>query len=457
MRIRPSAGNPSSGEKETIVTSEQYRHDLNILSDRRRQKIIGSPSAIRPPGRVFYVSYSGNDNNDGKSPDKAWETLDRVNQYPFKEGDTVLFARGCLWRGQLQCRGGVFYSAYGNGEKPKIYGSRHNYKESAWKTTGTEAVYILDLPVHEDAGLIVFDGGKAHSCKKIKGVADFDGDIKNLLNDLDMVHGDDGRIVLRSNYGNPSERFHDIEIAEHRHTVTVSGNNVTIDNLCIMYAGSHGIGTSDRNGLTVTNCVLGWIGGSIQNSGSATRYGNAIEIYVSCRDFTVENCFIYEIYDAAVTHQFKNSSKTEVTMENVTYRGNLIENCTYSVEYFLDQTDSPGQIMRNIIIEDNICRCAGFGWGSQRPDKDTPAHIKGWNHKNPADGFIIRGNIFDRSRSMMIHCGADHPEHLPVFKENIFIQNKEGIFGKYGKNPPDMIRYENIVQHGFFDSLFYKF
>ncbi|MDD4773027.1 MAG: hypothetical protein PHZ09_05410 [Eubacteriales bacterium] len=440
------------------MTCSQFLHDLNLRSDERKYSIINSnPSAgIMPAGNILYVSNDGNDKNSGNSPDSAWATLDRVNTFSFGEGDTVLFARGGLWRGQLQCHGGVTYSAFGTGEKPKIYGSDYNYAKLIWEATDTRHVFVLSQPLPEDAGLIVFDNGKAHSYKKITGIDAFNGNPGTLINDLDMYHGDDRRIYLRSDKGNPSTRFNDIEIAAHRHAVTVAGDNVTIDNLCIMYAGSHGIGTSNRAGLTVQNCILGWIGGSMQQKGSSTRYGNAIEIYVSCRNFTVENCYIYEVYDAAITHQFKHANKTSVVMENVTYRGNLIENCSYSIEYFLDQTGNTGQIMRNILIEDNICRFAGFGWGDQRPDRNTPAHIKGWNHKNPAENFKIRNNVFDRSRYMMIHCGADDPEHLPVFEANTFVQFKDGGFGGYGKNPPDMTNYGETLCGGFFDSALYN-
>lgn len=438
------------------MTSAQFLNDLDIRCDERKYSIINSSAEIKPAGNVHYVSNDGNDKNSGSSPDSAWATLDRVNFFFFDEGDAVLFARGDLWRGQLQCQGGVTYSAFGTGEKPKIYGSDYNYAQSIWEKTWTPHVYVLSLPLSEDAGLIVFDYGKAHSYKKITGIDGFNGNLDSLINDLDMYHGDDHRIYLRSDTGNPSARFRDIEIAAHRHAITVAGDNVTINNLCIMYTGSHGIGTANRKGLAVQNCVFGWIGGSIQNKGSSTRYGNAIEIYVSCRNFTVENCYIYQVYDAAITHQFKLENKTSVIMENVTYRGNLIENCSYSIEYFLEQSDNNNQIMRNILIEDNICRFSGFGWGDQRPDKNTPAHLKGWNHKNPSDRFVIRNNVFDRSRYMMIHCGADDPKHLPVFRDNTFIQFKGGVFGKYGKNPPDMTIYGDIICSGFFDSEIYS-
>lgn len=53
----------------------------------------------------------------------------------------VLFERGGLWRGQLSTVEGVTYSAYGEGEKPRFYGSPENGTgESKWSlvegTTG---------------------------------------------------------------------------------------------------------------------------------------------------------------------------------------------------------------------------------------------------------------------------------------------------------------------------------
>lgn len=44
----------------------------------------------------------------------------------LKSGDAVFFERGGLWRGYLDCAEGVTYSAYGQGEKPRIYGSPEN-------------------------------------------------------------------------------------------------------------------------------------------------------------------------------------------------------------------------------------------------------------------------------------------------------------------------------------------
>lgn len=66
-------------------------------------------------------------------------------------------------------------------------------------------------------------------------------------------------------------------------------NGAHIDNLCLKYGDCHGVGSGTNEGLRITNCEFGWIGGGIQTydfrgdtTGRVTRYGNAIEIYVGC-------------------------------------------------------------------------------------------------------------------------------------------------------------------------------
>jgi hypothetical protein len=54
---------------------------------------------------TYYVSNSGNDSNTGTSASQAWATVTRVNQFLAaagsagpRPGDSVLFARGGVWR-----------------------------------------------------------------------------------------------------------------------------------------------------------------------------------------------------------------------------------------------------------------------------------------------------------------------------------------------------------------------
>ena len=78
-------------------------------------------------GTAYYISNSGDDANDGLSPETAWATIDRLNVEPLQYGDAVFFERGSVWRAaQVYTKPGVTYSAYGEGEKPGLYGSVEN-------------------------------------------------------------------------------------------------------------------------------------------------------------------------------------------------------------------------------------------------------------------------------------------------------------------------------------------
>lgn len=421
---------------EEISTNDKPKSLSNVdsLANALKNKILNSETNVQATGIAYYVSNKGSDLNSGMSPQEAWATLSKISEMELNNGDVVYFERGGIWRGSLIAKEGVCYSAYGRGDKPKIFGSPQNYSiKNKWKKSKVNNVYVYDEVLEKDAGVLVFNEGQAHSVKKVIGIDNFKGTINELKNDLDMYHDvNDKKIYLYSDNGNPADRYSSIEFCLKDHIIKTRGDNIWIDNLCIKYGGAHGIGSGAMNGLKVTNCELGWIGGSIQHDD--TRYGNAIEIWGSCSDFSVDHCYIYQVYDAAVTHQYKNEvSSDPCIMENVTYSNNLIEYCTYSIEYFLDQPNSPSDLMKNILFKNNICRFSGYGWGWQRPNK-IAMHIQGWRHMNPAENFQIKDNIFDRSKYFLIFIGVKEQKDLPVMINNTFVQGKGGEFGVFGEN-----------------------
>jgi hypothetical protein len=441
------------------IADAAFLAEIDAKAEALKAEILGAVTTVKPAegGSVYYVSNSGSISGNGLTPETAWLTLDQVNSAVLKPGDVVYFERGGVFRGNLWGQTGVTYSAYGEGAKPIINGSPENYSQpDKWKPTEYENLWVYDEVFDRDCGLIVFNDGDAWSVKLIVGSLGFEGSFEEMKNDLEMYHSlDDRRIYLVSTEGNPAERFDRIDFAL-RNNVIICGDDCTFDNIAVKYGGSHGIGTANVKGLTVRFCEFGWIGGSIQGINATTRFGNAVEIYVACEDFTVDHCYVYQIYDAGLTHQFKGDNGSPVPMVNVTYTNNLIEYCTYSIEYFLDESHNPGkhaeskystdeQIMKSVVIRGNIMRFAGYGWGDQRPDKTAAAHLKGWDHANPADGYIVENNIFDRSRYMLIHCGAALAEDLPVFSGNIFLQNTGGRFGRYSENPTSLLMYDSAA------------
>lgn len=434
--------------------AQQFLSKLDREAEARKQEILSTPTILdhEKLNTIYYISAEGNDLNDGLTPETAILSLEHLNSLDLQPGDGVMFRRGDLWRGQLKAKRGVTYSAYGKGEKPRIYGSPYDAaKVGKWVETETRNVYMYDGELPNDIGTLVFNHGQAHAFK-VMMIHEEDGSTlhietrepfasyRDLKRDLEFYHDYRGekRIYLCSTEGNPAERFSSIELLTKGHIV-LAASGATFDNLCLKYCGSHGIGSGTTKDLTVTNCELGWIGGSIQSESAfgrnhPTRYGNAVEIYGGCENFMVSNCYIYQIYDAAVTHQHQGDVQEPLIMRNVTYSNNLIEDCVYSVEYFLGREDTiQSHQMEEILVANNIMRRAGYGWGKQRPDKETPAHIKSWSHHtNNATNFVVANNIFDRSTRDLLNIAAAKSESMPTLANNTYIQHRGASAGSWG-------------------------
>lgn len=466
---------------------------LESLCAEREAEIRSSKDEVLVKGTTYYVSANGDDAHDGLTPETPWRTLSRVSDADLLAGDGVRFRRGDLFRGQVRTKPGVTYAAYGEGEKPRFYGWDKSLADRAlWELyDGDHHIWRLTEPIL-DCGTIVFNRGQAHSRKLIPSyiggrfVCREDESrpfhmAEEMTKDLDMVCFYDGRLTevptkgacfpipimdeeslgelyLCCDRGNPAEVFEEIEALPRRRIFSLACNpHVTIDNLCIKYTGDHAIagGGHCLRGLTVTNCEIGWIGGAIQHyygtdpnypeggRGSVTRYGNAVEIYGGCDGYRVENCYIYQVYDAGITHQITTNGDL-YTLQNIRYAHNLIERCVYSIEYFLEKNGGDeASYIENCEICENILRFSGMGWGQQRHNTHTPAHIKGWSYENTARNFSIHDNLFDRAAYRMLHLVARDSHSCPSLYGNTYVQTLGGMLGQYGANreaePPVMI------------------
>ena len=391
----------------------------DLAAAEMRNKIRNSADSLTPTGdgKRYYISNTGSDANNGNSPETAWATVDKLNSFGFAPGDVVLLERGGIYRGTFCVTGNVSYGAYGKGDKPAVYGCTQNGIDAVWEQdSDNQNIWICATNVHTDIGIVIFNHGVQVGQKRLEN---------NLTSAYDFYHDtESGNLYLFFDGNNPSHYFGSIEFGERKHIVTVpnGAQNIVIDNICFKYGGSHGIGSGVWfKNLTVTNCEFGWIGGSIQHG--TTRYGNAVESWGSCDGYTIENCYFYQIYDAAVT--FQGDGERERS-ENIVFKNNLIEYCTYSFEYF--QRNITSKIV-NVTVEGNIMRFAGYGWGDQRPDKREASHIKSWNFANTCENFIIRGNILDTSRYNLYQIGSR--ETPPTMTGNTYIQDNNGIGGEW--------------------------
>lgn len=446
--------------------TKEFLKGLDRKADEMRAEIRAAETKVNVTGKKYYVANDGDDSNEGTA-EKPWKTLERASEAEVGAGDAVFFKRGDLFRGSLIAKSGVTYSAYGKGEKPKLYGSPFNMAdESKWILTDAPNVWMYDAELSADIGAIVFNDGDDGCGRKVMKLRNDDGtalnletrepfnSYKDLVHDLDFWHAyredEEKRVYLCSEKYNPAKRFASIEFSPKGNLIRAQ-NGAHIDNLCLKYCGSHGVGSGTNEGLTITNCEFGWIGGSIQGEAifgrkHPTRFGNAVEIYGGCRHYSVTNSYFYQVYDAAITHQVNCGKEKCFMMEDVRYADNLIETSSYSIEYFLSSVGETGSMMDGLLIENNFCRFAGFGWGDQRPDKDTPAHIKGWNSDNPSKNYVIRNNIFDRGRYNIIQSGCMNKESEAKLEGNIYVQYEGNLLGNFGKNPSPVYKFDENAE-----------
>jgi parallel beta-helix repeat protein len=78
---------------------------------------------------AYYLSTSGSDSNSGTSPAEPWRTIAHLNTVSLLPGDSVLFERGGLFRGEIVIASSgseeepIYIGAYGSGEVPVVSGA----------------------------------------------------------------------------------------------------------------------------------------------------------------------------------------------------------------------------------------------------------------------------------------------------------------------------------------------
>ena len=341
------------------------------------------------------------------------------------------------------------------------------------RMTDVGAIFFNDCECWGRKELPACDG-KIFVCKNDKSkVYDFreglDEDLKFFHAANSVVCGKEidawastGPLYLRCDSGNPGKVFDSIEFNPKVHGIRIGGNDITIDNLCIRFCGSHGISAGTVKNLKITNCEIGWIGGSIQSYNAngtkgnfATRFGNGVEVYGGCDWYTIDNCYIYQCYDAGVTHQFSYLSRANCRMDHIRYTNCVLTDCVYNIEYFLGLVEGFDRGGSDILFKNTVCRRAGCGFGSDRPGGYNQENIRSGTAgvtNNPFTDYRIENCVFDRSVYECIQINTPFEESLPKMDSNVYIQgvgNKFCYFGTTSKVMDENA--ENIVKEMFGD------
>ena len=280
------------------MTEEIHRHYTELARE-RANKIMDaesiSPERIR--GNCYYISHFGSDEADGRSPEGAWQTIERLHRaFETQEvtaGDGVFFERGSEWNSRfhtetmgdyaLLLMPGITYSAYGTGRKPVFMNCLSGSGKEKWRETEYPNVWAYTGNAggrYGDVGNIVCDGGKAYGIKVTPhepnhpyqpGVKTVDsGMVTNkmevfhsgdtlfpnpggLCNNLEFFHDYEAEVLyLYFDRGNPGAYFSEIMISRRGNVLRseVKSTDIMVDNLCVKYGGSHGMNLVDCEKVT---------------------------------------------------------------------------------------------------------------------------------------------------------------------------------------------------------------
>lgn len=470
---------------EDILSEAGARRDKILTSETTLVKGDSFAPGETYTGNAYYVSNSGSDQNDGRSPETAWATTKAVNDAALQRGDAVFFQRGGTWRGaRIETREGVTYSAYGTGEKPKLIGSPENgsggEKWTLWQEgeDGSKIwVYYRDLP---DCGNVVLNGrigteklvgfwnGQEYlKCptwqyKAATGMPDteyqkqpaldipgglatdlsFFSKADSLLPDtlpiytFGWITGDQelltdsvGPLYLRCDGGNPGEQYQSIEFVNSWGPFDGVVSDCTIDNLSIGFFNDGILSLSEGDGSVVQNCEVSWCGGYVSSYSSDSITG----------------------YSAGAPRSAGGVGSTSTS--RIQIRNNCIHDLYHAgtgVEIFVEQSDEV-RSASNITIQGNLLyRCGTginyFNWD----EEENPNHMfknlvvednlvlfcgmTNWHMDRNSVGVgvdggpnlqedcVFRNNAFFGAADTLFYINQYVPENLPAFEGNRYLQ-----------------------------------
>ena len=377
----------------SVMKNENMTGGYDSQTNARKEQIHSNPDTLHG-SRVFYVS--------AFDPSANVKTVDEINNLSLRSGDSVLLKRGEIFRASSSVNlvSGVFYGAYGAGEKPIVAGSLRNYADASLWTTKDGIIWKTVINDAEDAGNITFNNGEFSGFRK--------SSLNNLVFDGDYyINETTGELSLLMNNCNPGAYFDSIEIASTDILFLGIGSGVysrvhdiTVENICFKNAATCAINTRFTSNLSVRGCEFYFIGGSYFGD-TGTRYGNALEMYNDAKDSVIKDNIFYQIYDSAITFQGPKNSK----YSNIKITDNVIEYSSLNFEFWSSDADKTTQtnLIKDIDFCRNILRFGGFGFaGKQRDYTPDQSFVLGFHTKYTAsqlNNFNITENVFDVANS----------------------------------------------------------
>lgn len=367
---------------------------------------------------VRYLSADGDDSSDGRTAERAWRTLARLNA-GLPAGGEARLRRGDVFFGGLDVKGGTseghptVIAAYGKGPRPEI----SHYKiakphESVWENV-TGNVWRIDL---RDPSR--FSGDTASSDVNV-GFLRVTGSIHGVkrrspseLSTWLEFCNDDRYAYVWSGFC-PAALSDDFRLACNGRGFALRSDMV-VSNVVVRGCGGHGAQFCGER-IRIENCGFREIGGSylVWGGDPHTRYGNGVECWSGTRHVLIKGCDFADVYDVAFTMQ---GNAPPFSWEDIRMTDCVVDRCTQGFEVWAAGC-KPGVGFVNCSFERNVIKGCGWSWGAGgRPG--VPLLV--YEMSTDTCGILVRNNVFCGSRAETLHKSGGLSE-LPkgyVVKDN---------------------------------------
>ena len=465
-------GTTDKVENTNVATVLSVEEDARLKEDLQKDidAILNTETAIvhsdtyipgeTYTGTAYYVSADGNDNNDGLTPETAWQTLKKVSDSCgdgenaiLQPGDAVFFRRGDIFRetrSQVNSALAIMvdqitFSAYGEGNKPIITGSKENgsgaekwtlvyedetgvkiwqyYREKGdvsrlvlnegelfasrvYEYYGEDGYVSCEMEgwwQHEDAGVTLKDGLLPLEQSMTEDLTlisrpwcAYYEEFSGYVYEQDSV----GPLYLRCDAGNPGEIYDSIEFTEWQEIapVNILANGTVFDNISFQCGGvaymKNGTNVlTDAANTQIQNCEFAYGGGCVMfyqdfPSGIKLVVAQGDGIYNLVKNTLIQHCYFHDGQTSCVT--FEHGIVEEGTKVDGYYH--FIDNvCVNTMGIRLDSSIEELKYLDSVIIKGNQVWNTGSMDNGKYVYSEGALVLLGFNNYGEC---IIEDNVF---------------------------------------------------------------
>lgn len=401
------------------------------------------------PGNAenYYVSNSGNDSNDGKTPETAWKTINKVNNSQFSPGDQILFKRGDTWRGESielawagEASNPIVFGAYGSGDRPVFNGAE--IIKTWFPVDGKPNIWVTPSPLNHVSSfrtVVIVDGNRF---MPVKSLTNLDTDLEYFVEDSVGSVGDS---VYIYSVTDPAKRVTELSTVLYGVVGYATAQSITIKNLEFRYFGYGGVHIKNpqpNGNCLVDNCYFyfnrqvgvqfynGHNNNTVQNC-TATYNGNGFYANLSNNINFINNTVSNTIsYDVKVTDGHGIGC---YQADNVLIEGNTMElnqGCNIGYSIATDSTTS-----NNGIIRYNTLKANTLGYG----------HVLGANNVRAGSTLDIYNNLVlcDQDNNYSIKCNNSLGGRINFYNNTIVHSGDVSYVIRF--NYADSITFKNNI------------